>query len=53
MDTNIVVIVGSLTTWEANHSGEFVRSLMIPQWPNGCIDYGETELLVDKQIQWK
>ena len=62
IDTNIEVIVVSLTTWEAHHSprakpedcGELSRSLMRQQWPKlryqflFCHD--ETKLMMNKQI---
>ena len=62
IDTNIEVIVVSLTTWEADHSpratpegfGELPRSLMRQQWPKlmyQCLFYhDETKLMMNKQI---
>ena len=62
IDTNIVVIVVSLTTWEAHHSprakpegcDELPRSLMRQQWPKFRYQFlfyhDETKLLMNKQI---
>ena len=62
IDTNIEVIVVSLTTWEAHHSprakpegcGELPRSLMRQQWPKlryqFLFYYDETKLIMNKQI---
>ena len=61
-DTNIEVIVVSLTTWEAHHSprakpkgcGELPRSLMRQQWPKLRYQFlfyhDETKLMMNKQI---
>ena len=53
IDTNILVIVGSLMTWKARHSlrakpegyGEFPRSLMSPQIP-------KFEVLISILLMW-
>ena len=62
IDTNIEVIVVSLTTWEAHHSprakpegcGEFPMSLMRQQWPKLRYQFpfyhDETKLMMNKQI---
>ena len=62
IDTNIEVIVVSLTTWEAHHSprakpegcGELPRSLMRQQWPKLRYQFlfyhDETKLMINKQI---
>ena len=62
IDTNIEVIVVSLTTWEAHHSprakpegfGELPRSLMRQQWPKSRYQFlfyhDETKLMMNKQI---
>ena len=62
IDTNIEVIVVSLTTWEAHHSprakpegcGELPRSLMRQQWPKLRYQFlfyhDETKLMMNKQI---
>ena len=62
IDTNIEVIVVSLTTWEAHHSprakpegcGELPRSLMWQQWPKLRYQFlfyhDETKLIMNKQI---
>ena len=62
IDTNIEVIVVSLTTWEAHHSprakpkgcGELPRSLMRQQWPKLRYQFlfyhDETKLMLNKQI---
>ena len=61
IDTNIEVIVVSLTTWEAHHSprakpegcGEFPKSLMRQQWPKLRYQFlfyhDETKLMMNKQ----
>ena len=61
IDTNIEVIVVSLTTWEAHHSprakpegcGELPRSLMRQQWPKLRYQFlfyhDETKLMINKQ----
>ena len=61
IDTNIEVIVVSLTTWEAHHSprakpegcGELPRSLMRQQWPKLRYQFlfyhDETKLIMNKQ----
>ena len=58
IDTNIEVIVVSLTTWEAHHSprakgcGELPRSLMRQQWPQYWYQFlfyhDETKLMMNK-----
>ena len=62
IDTNIEVIVVSLTTWEAHHSprakpegcGEFPRSFMRQQWPKLSYQllfyHDETKLAMNKQM---
>ena len=62
IDTNIEVIVVSLTTWEAHHSprakpegcGELPRSLMRQQWSKLRYQFlfyhDETKLIMNKQI---
>ena len=62
IDTNIEVIVVSLTTWEAHHSprakpegcGELPMSLMRQQWPKlryqFLLYHDETKLMLNKQI---
>ena len=62
IDTNIEVIVVSLTTWEAHHSprakpevcGEPPRSLMRHQWPKLRYQFlfyhDATKLMMNKQI---
>ena len=62
IDTNIEVIVVSLTTWEAHHSprakpegcGELPMSLMRQQWPQLRYQFlfyhDETKLIMNKQI---
>ena len=62
IDTNIEVIIVSLTTWEAHHSprakpegcGELPRSLMRQQWPKLRYQFlfyhDETKLIMNKQI---
>ena len=62
IDTNIEVIVVSLTTWEAHHSprakpegcGELPRSLMRQQWPKLRYQFlfyhDETKFMLNKQI---
>ena len=62
IDTNIEVIVVSLTTWEAHHSprakpegcGELPRSLMRQQWPKLRYQFlfyhDETKSMMNKQI---
>ena len=55
MDTNIEVIVVSLTTWEAHHScDEHPRSLMKQQWPKLGYQFlfyrDEPNLMMNKQI---
>ena len=62
IDTNIEVIVVSLTTWEAYHSprakpegcGELPRSLMRQQWPKLRYQFlfyhDETKSIMNKQI---
>ena len=62
IDTDIEVIVVSLTTWEAHHSprakpegcGELPRSLMRQQWPKLRYQFlfyhDETKLMMNKQI---
>ena len=62
IDTNIEVIVVSLTTWEAHHSprskpegcGELPVSLMRQQWPElryQFLFYDDgTKLMMNKQI---
>ena len=62
IDTNIEVVVVSLTTWEAHHSprakpegcGELPRSLMGQQWPKLRYQFlfyhDETKLMMNKQI---
>ena len=62
IDTNIEVIVVSLTTWEAHHSpranpegfGELPRSLMRRQWPKLGYQFlfyhNENKLMMNKQI---
>ena len=62
IDTNIEVIVVSLTTWEAHHSprakpegcGEPPRSLMRQQWPKLRYQFlfyhDETKLMMHKQL---
>ena len=61
IDTNIEVILVSLTTWEAHHSprakpegcGELPRSLMRQQWPKLRYQFlfyhDETKLMINKQ----
>ena len=62
IDTNIEVIVVSLTTWEGHHSprakpegcGELPRSLMRKQWPKLRYQFlfyhDETKLMMNKHI---